>query len=117
MPALRVQGTRATQRKTDHASNKRKRNLKNNRVIYREDEIFKVGDDVYILLDEKLLEPGAAVNQEVDSTNVCKVCKQLPKERQVLLECGKCLDAYHLHCIEDSPEEVPEVWFVFRSRL
>ena len=70
-----------------------------------DDEIFRVGDQVYLVLDEALLEKG--FEDEEDECYSCGICKSA-HHKSKLLECSKCLGGFHLHCLDPPLKEVPE---------
>ena len=90
-----------------------KSNKTRNYIVLAGDESdsIKIGDDVYVVTDEKLLQPGV-LEEKSDEANLCSACKKGGNRKNLLLECGKCMAAFHLHCLSECLREVPEVSFL-----
>ena len=67
---------------------------------------FKPGDQVYVVLDEKIL--GEELYGENGEEFVCEICNHPATNDAQLLECGKCLGGYHMHCLNPPLKEFPE---------
>lgn len=73
-----------------------------------EEDPFTVGDSVYIVTDDKILQPGYLMEDVGDAANLCISCGLGPSRKEPLLECGKCMQASHLSCLSEL-DEVPQV--------
>lgn len=71
------------------------------------DEQFQVGDVVFIVVDEGILEPNA-VQEEEDEACLCKMCRKHGTKRAPLVECTKCMHSWHLKCLKSPLAEVPQ---------
>lgn len=69
-------------------------------------EVFRVGDQVYVVIDESLL--GSGLDDEQDESHSCGICGSSDQRKSKLLECGKCLGGFHLRCLNPPLKEVPE---------
>ena len=68
-------------------------------------EVFRVGDQVYIVIDENVL--GSGLDDE-DESHSCGVCGSSDQRKGKLLECSKCLGGFHLRCLNPPLKDVPE---------
>ncbi|EFN52332.1 hypothetical protein CHLNCDRAFT_139139 [Chlorella variabilis] len=72
-------------------------------------ETFRVGDNVYVVLDtEKVAQAGISNGDVEEEDCVCLVCGDSEKEARVMLECDRCLAGCHLGCLSPPLQEVPE---------
>lgn len=78
------------------------------------DETFRVGDDVFIAVDESILEPNT-VQEERDEALLCKTCKKNGTKKMPLIECTKCMHSWHLNCLEKPLASLPEGLWVCES--
>lgn len=76
----------------------------------RDGEIFEEGDDVYVVLDEKIIGPSSILEESAeDEADNCSVCKKAGRKARI--ECGKCMSCFHLECLSPPLEEVPQgIW-------
>lgn len=75
------------------------------RFLPIEDERFEVGDDVLIATDDRILQHN--LEQEDDSF-VCHECHGHGESSNQLLECAKCMHAYHQHCLKSPLSSIPD---------
>ena len=66
-------------------------------------DAFSVGDSVYVRMTNSL-DVDAFAEEEV-----CQVCGQAEPEEVPRLECDRCLQGYHLTCLDPPLTEVPKV--------
>lgn len=76
-------------------------------------ETFRAGDVVYIILDENLL--GDGIDEEVDATYICGVCKSGANSKKTMLECDHCLGGFHLSCLDPPLTTIPQGGWVCKS--
>ena len=74
-------------------------------------ETFNVGDVVYVILDEKVV--NLNLNEtEYDSSCICAICEEgydFEDEKQSpMLECHRCVGGFHLNCLDPPLGEVPQ---------
>lgn len=72
-----------------------------------QDEHFQIGDDVFIAVDEGILEPNA-VQEEGDEACLCKTCRKHGTKKSPLIECTKCMHSWHPKCLKNPLTHVPE---------
>ncbi|KAL4434835.1 hypothetical protein ABPG77_005362 [Micractinium sp. CCAP 211/92] len=70
-----------------------------------DDETFRLGDSVYVVLDTSALQ-GLSEAEEEDCP--CIVCGERDVEERTMLECDRCLAGCHLACLAPPLDEVPE---------
>lgn len=70
-----------------------------------EDERFELGDDVFIALNDDVLELNL---EQEDESFVCHECHGHSEPANQLLECAKCMHAYHQHCLKSPLSSIPE---------
>ena len=66
------------------------------------DEVFKLGDDVFYIIDGPQYYEMMPDDEEDE---VCEECGKGGTKRKVLVECDYCLRPYHEGCLETKPEE------------
>lgn len=72
-----------------------------------EDERFEIGDDVFIAVDESILQPNALLEED-DEACLCKTCKKHGTAKLPLIECTKCMHSWHLKCLKNPLVCIPE---------
>lgn len=70
-------------------------------------EVFRVGDIVYVVMDEKYINSNLE-NEAEDEAYKCGICGSSSERISALLECSKCVCGYHLHCLNPPLNSVPE---------
>lgn len=66
-------------------------------------DTFSVGDSMYVRMKNSLNV------DEFAEEEVCQVCGQAEPEKVPRLECDRCLQGYHLTCLDPPLTEVPKV--------
>ena len=80
-----------------------------------EDEVFEIGDDVYIAVEENILQPDVVL--EDDDADQCIVCNKYGSKKSPVIECTKCLHGYHLKCLKNPLTQVPQgLWICENCR-
>jgi len=84
--------------------------LQSKRKWQRDGEIFEEGDDVYVVLDEKILGPGSILETTAeDEADNCGICGKAGRKARI--ECGKCMSCFHLGCLNPPLEDIPQgIW-------
>lgn len=69
-------------------------------------DMFRVGDCVYLVNTED----SSAWPEDDDADDTCESCKRGHSSKKgELLECSRCLCAYHTGCLKPKLKELPEV--------
>lgn len=86
---------------------------KNDRRVI-DGESFEVGDAVYVIIDEKVLDMDLEkLKQENRST--CRICSsEVTRYLGILVECNRCMSVHHLKCLDPPPKKPYEEWICQR---
>lgn len=102
-------GGKGSEKKSAKALQSQKKKIPRNTVLDKaviDKEVFRVGDHVYVVIDETLL--GSQLDDEEDECYSCGICGSADKRKGKLLECSKCLGGFHLGCLNPPLKEIPE---------
>jgi origin recognition complex subunit 1 len=102
-------GGKSSENKSAKASKNQKKKAPRNTVLDKavlDNEVFRVGDNVYVVVDETLL--GSQLDDEEDECYSCGICGSAAKRQGKLLECSKCLGGFHLGCLNPPLKQIPE---------
>lgn len=72
-------------------------------------ETFSIGDNVYVVLDERFIAQGGVSDDDIDDAYICAACGSHSTRKSPLVECSKCMCGHHLHCLDPPLKEIPEV--------
>ncbi|KAK3284592.1 origin recognition complex subunit Orc1 [Cymbomonas tetramitiformis] len=68
------------------------------------DEVYKVGDAVYVF-------SGTIFDEEEEDEEYCEICDK-DTTLGTMLECDECLRGFHMNCLQPPLQKVPEAeWF------
>jgi len=72
-------------------------------------ETFRVGDSVYVVLDEDMISHVDSIDKDVDDAFICPGCGSDDEKSSPLVECSRCLCGHHLSCLDPPLDAIPEV--------